>query len=524
MSASLFEPAPTGAVARVALPVPVDELFDYSLPPALEADAQPGCRVIVGFAGRHLTGVIAERTDHSAHEGKLRPIQKLIDTEPVVSPAMLRMLREEAREVFCPVGMAVAAALPAGSAPRVVRGYTLTDRGRIAVESGAARGETRALLDALTGSPLSAAAVRSRVRGMVDPTLELQALERDGLVARCNLERGPSARAARERVVRPAPNLQLEAALAKLARAPRQAALLARIATREETPVHELTPDFAPRLLQGLAERDFVVLSERAAPRNVLGEPLEADRSVELTPDQADALKPLLDAVERRHAETYLLHGVTGSGKTEVYLRAVGCALALGRQALVLVPEITLTHQIVARLRGRFGDGLAILHSGLRPGERLEQWQRLRNGGAPIAVGARSALFAPLENLGVIVMDEEHDTAYKNEEGSATTPGSSPSGAPGMLAVPSSWARPRPRSRCASRPTGANSPGSSWLIASGGDRCPPSRSSTWWPRPSATRAASAPSSPDLSNGPCARPSRTAARRSSSSTDAASPPR
>ncbi|MFP8877912.1 MAG: primosomal protein N', partial [Myxococcota bacterium] len=98
-------------------------------------------------------------------------------------------------------------------------------------------------------------------------------------------------------------------------------------------------------------------------------------------------------------------------------LRAVGAALEQGRQALLLVPEITLTHQIVARVRSRFGDGLAVLHSGLRPGERLEQWQRLRAGATPIAVGARSALFAPLENLGVIVIDEEHDGAYKNEEG-----------------------------------------------------------------------------------------------------------
>ena len=108
---------------------------------------------------------------------------------------------------------------------------------------------------------------------------------------------------------------------------------------------------------------------------------------------------------------------MTGSGKTEVYLHAIAEALAQGRQALVLVPEITLTHQILARLRGRFGDGLAVLHSGLSPGERLEQWQRLRAGATPIAVGARSALFAPLEQLGVIVIDEEHDGAYKNEEG-----------------------------------------------------------------------------------------------------------
>jgi primosomal protein N' (replication factor Y) len=138
---------------------------------------------------------------------------------------------------------------------------------------------------------------------------------------------------------------------------------------------------------------------------------------IELTPEQRKAQDAIAEAVDARRAERFLLHGVTGSGKTEVYLRAVARALEAGRQALVLVPEITLTHQIVARLRERFGERVAVLHSGLRPGERLAQWELLSRGGTPIAVGARSALFAPLEDLGVIVVDEEHDAAYKNEEG-----------------------------------------------------------------------------------------------------------
>jgi primosomal protein N' (replication factor Y) len=173
----------------------------------------------------------------------------------------------------------------------------------------------------------------------------------------------------------------------------------------------------AAATLRALAERGLVAIETRAVPRDVLGVALEPAREVTLTSDQADALVPILEAVRQRRAERFLLHGVTGSGKTEIYLRAVAAARTMGRQALVLVPEITLTHQILARLRGRFGDNLAVLHSGLRPGERLEQWQRLHDGSTPIAVGARSALFAPLENLGVIVVDEEHDNAYKNDEG-----------------------------------------------------------------------------------------------------------
>ncbi len=205
-----------------------------------------------------------------------------------------------------------------------------------------------------------------------------------------------------------------------LARAKRQAELLLELARRGPTPVPALRSTFptAPDLLRELARRGLVALEERETPRDVLGEALQYEPEVSPSPDQAAVLKPITEAIRERDPRTFLLHGVTGSGKTEVYLRAVGEALETGRQALVLVPEITLTHQILARLRSRFGDApLAVLHSGLRPGERVEQWQRLRGGDTPIAVGARSALFAPLENLGVIVIDEEHDGAYKNDEG-----------------------------------------------------------------------------------------------------------
>jgi primosomal protein N' (replication factor Y) len=294
-------------------------------------------------------------------------------------------------------------------------GYAITPRGREALRAAAVRGGAGAILEALAARPRSAATLRRKGK-----TEELRDLERDGLVVRRGVERAPAARPATQRVVAVAPGVDLEAALrGEIARAPKQAALLRRLADRGETPAATLAREFprAPALLRALVARGLVTATERATPRHVLGAPVEPTRDLSPTAEQAEALKPIADAVRARRFETFLLHGVTGSGKTEIYLRAVGETLARGRQALVLVPEITLTHQILARLRGRFGDELAVLHSGLSPGERLEQWQRLRGGSASIAVGARSALFAPLENLGVIAIDEEHDSAYKNEEG-----------------------------------------------------------------------------------------------------------
>ncbi len=134
------------------------------------------------------------------------------------------------------------------------------------------------------------------------------------------------------------------------------------------------------------------------------------------TPEQAAALVDLEQAVEARAFAPFLLHGVTGSGKTEVYLRSIHRALELGLGALVLVPEIALTPQLVGRFRARFGEKVAVLHSGLKDSERLAEWRRLRAGEAPLAVGVRSAIFAPVHRLGIVVVDEEHDGSFKQEE------------------------------------------------------------------------------------------------------------
>jgi primosomal protein N' (replication factor Y) len=348
MSLDLFAapPAAPPRVARVALPLPADRLFDYAIPAELASAAEVGCRVRVRAGRRPLVGVIAALADAPEETGRrLRPLEKLLDPAPAIAPALLEVLRAEAEDALCPVGLALAAALPPGSAPRPVPAFGLTARGREALRSGAAQGEVRRLLERLAKGPRGAALLR---RAGFAPEA-LRAFAAEGLVE-------PLSRDTRRRARRPG------------------------------GPVAAGLPE-AP-----------------GAPPT-------------LTAEQAAACAEVGAAIRAREPRRFLLHGVTGSGKTEVYLRCIAEALALGRQALVLVPEITLTHQIVGRLRARFGDALAVLHSGLRPGERVDEWERLRRGATPIAVGARSALFAPLQDLGVIAVDEEQDGAYKNEEG-----------------------------------------------------------------------------------------------------------
>ncbi len=444
MSAPLFDGLPPperddaadGRVVRVALPVPIDRLFDYRAPKAIADEIAPGARVRVGFGGQELIGLVVP-PDLEAGRGESGPgeedeprertlaeIRELIDPEPVVADPMLRVLARAARSIFAPIGQALAHALPPGSTPRTRRVFSLTPRGRRALASSGGGGDALApdlqpLLALLAERPSTGAALSRSLPGR-DVAERLALLTREGLVESRVERRRAAARVPTERIARRAANLDVaETCDRVLVRAPRQAALLRRIAAAPDgIPTRFLTREDrnVASTLRALERRGFVAFEER--PRLAGPDPiLEGEGAVRLTDDQRRALRPIHDAIKREVPASFLLHGVTGSGKTEVYLRALACALEAGRQALVLVPEITLTHQIVARLRARFGDRVAVLHSGLRPGARLAQWERLQAGETPIAVGARSALFAPLSNLGVIVVDEEHDGAYKNDEG-----------------------------------------------------------------------------------------------------------
>ena len=447
MSAPLFDglapqdpnDAANERIVRVALPVPLDQLFDYRVPFAL-GEAAPGTRVRVSFAGQVLVGLVVpkdlmgEEEEDSGGARMLSEVEAIVDEEPVVLESMLRILAAAAKEIFAPIGFAVAHALPPGSAPRMARPFALTPRAERMMLHGlstslALTGEAGEILTQLSRKPMALAALARAIPSIQKPAdprtrkvLEdrLQGLIQDGLVERRIELRSPKARIPTDRIVRIAPEVDVEGTLkTTLARAGKQAALLREIAGASHgVATRGLGEKFtsAPALLRELAKRKLVVFDER--PRLFATETiLDGGGEVTLTEDQSESLRPIRDAIKRQVAEPFLLHGVTGSGKTEVYLRAIAQTLDIGRQALLLVPEITLTHQIIARVRARFGDEVAVLHSGLRPGERLAQWERLRSGQTAIAVGARSALFAPLDALGLIIIDEEHDGAYKNDEG-----------------------------------------------------------------------------------------------------------
>jgi primosomal protein N' (replication factor Y) len=219
-----------------------------------------------------------------------------------------------------------------------------------------------------------------------------------------------------ERVVRLVRPLSAEEEATLGRRAPARARAYRAIAAAP-TGLPMTSAGLSPTAVRALVAAGVATVARRETPAAAPDLPSVGAPRPTLTAAQRTAADALAEALGREGTTSFLLHGITGSGKTEVFLAAAERTLAAGRDAIVLVPEIALTHQLVDRVRGRFGEAVAVLHSGLGPRERWAEWRRIRNGTSRIVVGARSAVFAPVTRLGLLVVDEEHDAAYKQEEG-----------------------------------------------------------------------------------------------------------
>ncbi|MEO7329649.1 MAG: primosomal protein N' [Minicystis sp.] len=350
-------------LADIAVPVPLSQAFTYGVPDALRASLRPGSRVVCELGRRRLVGVVLSIGERPLPPGikRLKPVTALVDAEPVLPAELLSFLVQLAHYYFAPIGEVLRLALPAME-----------------------REQARALKAQADLDDPTRLVGRSKV-AYAQPT---DALEPPGSL------RGQAA------------------------------AILALLRASGEQPVARLADRFgnarvAVKKLQALG---LVKLEQREPPRDPFFSVAEArDEPPALNPAQAravEAIESSLDAERSAEiARAFLLFGITGSGKTEVYLRAIAACLARGRGALVMVPEIALTPQLVSRFRARFGDDLAVVHSALGEADRHAMWTRLRRGEVRVAIGARSALFAPVPELGLIIVDEEHDSSFKQEEG-----------------------------------------------------------------------------------------------------------
>ncbi len=414
---------PSPQLIEVAVTLPVLGRFHYRVPPHLAGRAQIGSRVLVKFGGRKVTGVVV-RADTQAPDGVV-PVElsEVLDDEPALSPELVELCLWIADYYEAPIGEVIKSALPAGSGVNARMVFALTEVGRKAVDGqgSALPAKQRVMLAKLGDGPLPVSGVATAARAV------LQSLITQGLVECRDQRANARARLKREKMVALV-GQHAESRLFVL-RAPKRLAVIDALASGSPMALDELEQALpgAKTSVRDLLKLKLVTITEREVALDAV--PTSPDMLViappVLTEEQRIAVGEITAALRgepdasgvKKPFTPFLLFGVTGSGKTEVYLRVIHEGLAAGKTALVLVPEISLTPQLAARFRARFGDLVAILHSGLTEQQRLGEWSRLRRGEARIAVGARSAVFAPLTELGVIVVDEEHDGSFKQEEG-----------------------------------------------------------------------------------------------------------
>lgn len=404
----------TAAVAEVAVTLPVPGRYHYLVPAAMEGRARIGARVLVRFGNQKVTGVVVPPVSKPPVGIKLVELSDVLDDEPSLSHELVDLCLWVADYYEAPPGEVMRAALPAGSGVAAQQLVSLTDAGRasLAGDGSALPAKLHALLARIGDSAMPMAGQTAAIRQ------SLVALRERGLVED-HEKRDARVRLKRERVAVVTGDVGV--ARAAFARAPKKLAALDALVGAGGTLAVAALNKFVGGVAAQLVKLGVVAIEDRevALDAAVIGDAMPGGGIPEPTAEQAVAVAEITAAmtVEQAERKPFLLHGVTGSGKTEVYLRVIAAALERGKTALVLVPEISLTPQLAARFRARFGDQVAILHSGLKEQARLGEWSRLHRGEAKIAVGARSAVFAPLTNIGVIVVDEEHDASFKQDEG-----------------------------------------------------------------------------------------------------------
>lgn len=431
---------------NIALPLPTPRLFTYVLPKeqqeeGMESSSQAlrrliGCRALVPFGKRVLTGVIVEADNVSPmHDAK--PILEILDAVPAFSPMMISFAKWIADYYLASLGETLKTMLPQGMSPEsIVRVSSVKYPSEEEMEIMRRRAPRRhALMQELWkhDGDISVAYLEKILGGNTSIHAQLEVLEEEGYIER-HKSITKEIHAKTIRAVALHPNMSdddaLREAMDNLDRtSPKQAQLLSRIYLHFQTqgitplPVKEALAGMSESVLKGLVLKEYAIEMHVDAPRIAKTDPEAAsilapknELAAALTLEQQHARDKISEALQANKFKTFLLHGVTGSGKTLVYMNAIRETLERGKTALLLVPEIALTPQLIERFRAVFGQNIGVMHSHKSAGERFDAWRLARSGDVRIVIGARSALFVPLPNLGIIIVDEEHEPSYKQDD------------------------------------------------------------------------------------------------------------
>jgi primosomal protein N' (replication factor Y) len=402
-------------VVEVAVGLPLSKTFHYHIPEKMKDSLQVGMRVLVPFKGRKVTGFTIDLLNHPPQglEEKLREVEDLLDEVPLIDPQMLRFYQWVSDYYLYPLGEVIKTGLPPGLQLKSEPMVSLTPYGRECL-TGKGLGP---IDEKILGEIRECGKVPLKKLLMIFPSepskAQIFSWKRQGVIHIDVEIGGKEVRPKFEKIV------QYRGGESVKPLSKKGEGILQFVKGAGEVSYSEITKRFKSpsRVVQSLQAKGLVSMTTREVCRlfSIQSE-LVAYPKPRLTSDQETVLGEIRKGIHSKRFAPFLIHGVTGSGKTEIYLRAIEETLDQGREAIVLVPEISLTPQLLSRFRDRFGENLALLHSRLGRGERYDQWRRVWKGEIKIAIGARSAIFAPFKNLGIIIVDEEHDPSYKQEE------------------------------------------------------------------------------------------------------------
>ena len=414
-----METADMVKVAVSAAPYSIDKPYSYLVPESLAAAAVPGVRVMVPFGrgNKESEGLILARVQEPKLPGS-KALRQILDSEPVLDKAGIDLALWMRGRYFCTVFEAVKTILPAGL------WYGLREIWSLAMEPEAARSAAVGIpgawqvLDLLEkqGGKADIRVLRDALGdGAEKPLKAMKKVE----ILTCETDAKRKIADKSHRMVELAVNTEDAYALTEPKRrsAPARYEVVNFLATAGRTPAAEVSyyTGASSRTLKTMEKAGLIAFSEEEELRVPSLDDVEPGPEIVLNEEQQRAFEEILGRVQAAKPSVTLLHGVTGSGKTQVYLRLVQETLALGKTAMVLVPEIVLTPQMMRKFSSYFGSRVAMLHSSLKMTERYDQWKRIRRGEVDVVLGTRSALFAPLKNLGLIVMDEEQEGSYQSE-------------------------------------------------------------------------------------------------------------
>lgn len=386
----------------------VDRSFDYVVPVEWVAVIEKGCRVKVPFGPRNVLGfVVGLKHETDVPTNKIKPIAQILDIEPVFTEEMLLMAKWLKNETICYEIDALQVMLPSALRAKYEKIVKLLDHQTILPMA----------VQQIFGKRQQANFKEFERAGLLPL---LKTLIADKIVKIENVVK-QQGNVKEVRMVKITEDEQaLSNAMQEASRAAKQRSLIEWMASHLGevfTPqqIYEATAVSAA-VLQAVIEKGAASFIQEEVYRDPFTKDVARTQSLQLTDEQAVALKAITHSIETQSAATFLLQGVTGSGKTEVYLQAIQKVLNDGKEAIMLVPEISLTPQMTERFRSRFGEMVAVMHSGLSVGEKYDEWRKIQQGKVRVVVGARSAIFAPFTNLGLIILDEEHESTYKQED------------------------------------------------------------------------------------------------------------